>query len=260
MLKTDLKKVKENDKYKVDKQANGTPVKVSGDFRWYGGAGSILPNVEITTIFLGSNWSKNTNLITSVNQFFTDITTRTTYITNLSEYSADGLTIGAGKLVKTITIPDHLTSSLSDYYLQNRIKSLINARTLPTPNVNSLYFVFIDPSATVFMADGSQSSVDFLGYHGFLNTTPTSNYAIIPFPSDSDVSEMGLSTTIDAMTVISSHELGESITDSGASIGWYDMNNGEIGDICEGYYKTITVGSNTWAVQYLYSQINQDCQ
>jgi hypothetical protein len=43
----------------------------------------------------------------------------------------------------------------------------------------------------------------------------------------------------DAMTLTSSHELCESITDPVPGQGWYDDANGEIGDICAWQAKTV---------------------
>jgi len=47
----------------------------------------------------------------------------------------------------------------------------------------------------------------------------------------------------DSLTVTASHELCEAITDPVPGQGWYDDNNGEIGDICA--WTTKTVGQYT---------------
>jgi len=39
---------------------------------------------------------------------------------------------------------------------------------------------------------------------------------------------------------------------------WYDPNNGECGDICNGKTDYIVVGSNTWAVQPHYSKYDDE--
>ena len=43
----------------------------------------------------------------------------------------------------------------------------------------------------------------------------------------------------EALTGTSSHELAESITDPIPGQGWYDDNNGEIGDICAWHFKQV---------------------
>ena len=53
------------------------------------------------------------------------------------------------------------------------------------------------------------------------------------------------------------HEFIEAITDpevgfaqsDGPPLGWYDPNNGEIGDICNAQHGTITVNGVTYTVQ-----------
>jgi hypothetical protein len=48
---------------------------------------------------------------------------------------------------------------------------------------------------------------------------------IITAPSDETSADEG-------MTIVEGHEYGESVTDPNPPSGWYDNNNGEIGDIC----------------------------
>src|SRR5204863_8604392 len=42
-------------------------------------------------------------------------------------------------------------------------------------------------------------------------------------------------------------------------LGWYDANNGEIGDICQGNDGTITVNGVTWTVQQEWSNVAGGC-
>jgi hypothetical protein len=50
-----------------------------------------------------------------------------------------------------------------------------------------------------------------------------------------------------------SHEFAEVVTDPELN-AWYDSNGSENGDICNGNAGTITVSSNTWTVQRMYSK------
>lgn len=244
-----------NKKKNKQKMVEGTPV--SGSFAYYGGG--VIPSVEISTVFWGSGWSSQTTLIGKVNSFFTDLV-HSSYITQLVEYSADGNPIGNGRFIKSISVAEHLNPNVSDLFIQAKILSWFGNRSLGPADMNTLVCVFVDLGTTVWMSDGSASGVDFIGYHNALQVGGTViNYMVVPMPSSGIVSDMGLSTVQDAITVISSHEFAESITDPGFNLGWYDMNNGEIGDICEGGYKNITVGSNTWKVQYVFSQVHQTC-
>jgi len=58
----------------------------------------------------------------------------------------------------------------------------------------------------------------------------------------------GSLATFDALTSTSSHELSEAITDPIPGQGWYDQNNGEIGDICA--WKTKQVGNYTVQLEW----------
>jgi hypothetical protein len=54
-------------------------------------------------------------------------------------------------------------------------------------------------------------------------------------------------------TQVTSHEFAEMTTDPQLN-AWYDPQNGENVDICNGQSDTITVGTNTWTVQAIYSK------
>jgi hypothetical protein len=76
--------------------------------------------------------------------------------------------------------------------------------------------------------NGGASCVNFCGYHSDIDGKVF--YAVMPYP-DCSGCEGGLSV-IDALTATTSHELCEAITDPIPGQGWYDDQNGEIGDIC----------------------------
>ena len=59
---------------------------------------------------------------------------------------------------------------------------------------------------------------------------------------------MGSLAMFDAITSTSSHELCEAVTDPVPGEGWYDQNNGEIGDICA--WKTKQVGNYTVQLEW----------
>ena len=101
------------------------------------------------------------------------------------------------------------------------------------------------PSGSVVVQGGSSSCQDFCGYHD----TPDGQlfYGVVPFP-DCDGCLGGLAVE-QAVTQVSSHELCEAITDPIPGQGWYDDNNGGIGDICAWQSKTI----GEWTVQLEWS-------
>jgi hypothetical protein len=121
---------------------------------------------------------------------------------------------------------------------------------LPQPNANTLYFVYL-PSGVTVTQGGSSSCQAFCGYHDAINSQIF--YAVMPYPDCSGC--MTNLATFDALTATSSHELCEAITDPVPGSGWYDQNNGEIGDICA--WQTKQVGNYT--VQKEWSNSSNAC-
>ena len=75
----------------------------------------------------------------------------------------------------------------------------------------------------------------------------------MPYPNCSGCTG-GLSVE-DALTSTSSHELCEALTDAIRGQGWYDDQNGEIGDICA--WKTKKLGQ--WTVQLEWPNKQNQC-
>jgi hypothetical protein len=91
----------------------------------------------------------------------------------------------------------------------------------------------------------------FCGYHDSINSQIF--YAAMPYPGCGGC--LGGLADFDALTATSSHELCEAITDAVPGMGWYDDNNGEIGDICA--WKMKQVGGYT--VQQEWSNKANNC-
>jgi hypothetical protein len=122
--------------------------------------------------------------------------------------------------------------------IQSRIPTSRNSFTSrslqgPCPHrTDTIYFVFLPSGVTVGLG-GSSSCQNFCGYHDAIKGDIY--YAVMPYPSCKGC-QGGLST-LHALTATSSHEFSEAITDPVPGQGWYDDNNGEIGDICAWQFK-----------------------
>ncbi len=203
--------------------------------------GPLISQVEVFALYWGAAWGKSpgSDLQTKINQFFTDILS-SALIDQLSEYSVAGYSIGHG----TFTGSAHITtpspgSSVDDSAIQKMLEDQIaNNSALPQPGPNTLYFIFLATGTTVTQG-GSASCQAFCGYHDA--TTKNVFYAVMPYPDCQGCT--GSMDVFTALTVTSSHELCEAITDPLPGQGWYDDNNGEIGDIFA--WKTRKVGSYT---------------
>jgi hypothetical protein len=207
--------------------------------------GPLLTGVQVFTVFWGSAWQQaaNASVITKISQFFDFILT-SQLLDQLGEYSVAGQTIGHGSRIGTtvITSPDP-GASVDDSAIQQMLQQEINAGTLPAINSNTLYFVYL-PDGVQVVQGGSASCQAFCGYHDTFGSNVY--YAVMPFPGCSGCT--GGLAVFDALTSTSSHELCEAVTDPIPGQGWYDDNNGEIGDICA--WKTRTLGGYTIQLEW----------
>jgi len=207
--------------------------------------GPLLTAVQIYTIFWGSAWKQapNADLSNQINQYFDFILT-SQLMDQLAEYSVAGQAISHGSRIGTtvLTSPDP-AATVQDSDIQQMIQQQIDAGNFPATNSNTLYFVFL-PNGVQVLQGGSASCQDFCGYHDSFGNNVF--YAVMPYPGCSGCT--GGSAVFDALTSTTSHELCEAITDPVPGQGWYDDNNGEIGDICA--WKTRTLGAYTIQLEW----------
>jgi hypothetical protein len=207
--------------------------------------GPLLTSVQVFTIFWGATWNDapQNALVPKVNEFF-DFILGSQLLDQLAEYSVPNQTISHGVLIGTITLTTPAPGkTVDDSAIQNLIQQEISAGTLPASTPNTLYFLFLPPGVTVTQG-GSASCQVFCGYHDTINNSIF--YAVMPYPSCAGC--LGGAADFDALTSTTSHELCEAITDPVPGQGWYDDNNGEIGDICA--WQTRTLGGYTIQLEW----------
>jgi hypothetical protein len=198
--------------------------------------GPLLTNVEVFTVFWGTAWTgAQSQMAATINAFF-DFILASPLIDQLGEYSVPPYTIGQGKRIGTATIAKPaLHHTISDSAIQHMLQQEISTNAaFPKPGPNVLYFVYLQPGVAVVQGGGRSCQV-FCGYHDAINNTIF--YAVMPFANCGGC--LGNMSAQDALTSTSSHELCEAITDPIPGQGWYDQNNGEIGDICAWQTKKI---------------------
>jgi hypothetical protein len=224
----------------VDPAADAAAVAAVGPQLTYRN-GPLMSNVKVFTIFWGSAWQTGQlkTLAGNINNFFKFIVT-SPLIDQLAEYNAGGYTIGHGQLAGTATVTDiALRRSTSDTAIRLMLQREISTNMhVPMPDANTLYFVYLPPGIPVTQG-GARSCQAFCGYHD--NISGQLFYAVMPYPGCQGCTG-GLSV-MDSLTSTSSHELCEAITDPIPGQGWYDDQNGEIGDICA--WTTKKVGAYT---------------
>lgn len=207
--------------------------------------GPLLTAVQVFTTFWGSAWNQapNSDLMSNINAFF-DFILSSQLMDQLGEYSVAGQTIGHGSRVgSTVLTSPEPAASVQDSAIRSFLQAEINSGKLPATNANTLYFVYL-PQGVKVVDGGSASCKDFCGYHDTFGNNVY--YAVMPYPGCSGCT--GGLAALDALTSTSSHELCEAITDPIPGQGWYDDNNGEIGDICA--WKTRNLGNYTIQLEW----------
>ena len=239
------------------------------------GTGSYLPQVSSTATpsvasFYGDLLGANSGYISLLTQYNTTISGGTNQ------------TIGNGTFDGLFQITPSAAndgSTIDDTQIQAELLAQINAGHLPAPlldasgNVNTLYMIYFPPGKTITQG-GSSSCVagGFCAYHGTTSTTLNGKnllYGVLPDlqPPSGCSTGCGASSTFGNYTSVSSHELTEAITDADVGIAttfapplaWYDMANGEIGDICNGQQGSYTANGTTYTIQLEFSNAANNC-
>jgi len=220
--------------------------------------------------------------------FFGDLTgTNSGYVNLLTQYNTPASggtnqTIGNGTfdgLFQIVPSAANNGSTIDDSNIQAELLAQINAGHLPAPlldaagNVNTIYMIYFPPGKTITQG-GSSSCVGggFCAYHGTTSTTFNSShllYGVLPdMQAGSGCSSgCGTSSVFGNYTSVTSHELTEAITDADVGIAttfspplaWYDMTNGEIGDICNGQQGSYTANGTTYTIQLEFSNAANNC-
>ena len=209
--------------------------------------GTLLTAARVFTFFWGAAWQQDPQaaLVQQLNDFF-DYVLTSPLLDQLAEYSVQGMAIGHGSRTGTATVTDpQPAASVADADIQAFVQQQVQQ-----PDSGALYYVYLPPGVTVSL-DGSASCSNFCGYHSDIGGSLF--YAVMPYPDCSGC--VGGLSVVDALTSTSSHELCEAITDPVPGQGWYDDNNGEIGDICA--WQTKQLGG--YAVQLEWSNSSGAC-
>lgn len=228
--------------------------------------GVILPNVQVQPLFYGDQWYDNSSLYQETGQFggFLQYLVNSPYMDMLTKASYN---VGRGSYTPGQIQLASLNSNyfLEDSTIQSTLQTDIYNGALKPVTEDGLYVVYVEPNIAVQRSDGSSSLANTNGFAGYHATFQLSNgwiahYAVIPTPGGT-VGGAGNGSgnpslnTFDEMTLASSHEIAEAVTDPNVNfstpIGWYDdQRNGEIGDIVAGQ----TVYLNGYAVQKIADQ------
>ena len=210
--------------------------------------GPVLQQVQAQALYLGSDWATNStyNQQTGYLDGFVKTIVNSPFMDALG---GAGYGVGRGSASQGVIDPVVFNKSyyLTDGAIQSYVQQGISGGWLKAPNSNSLYVVYVEDNVAVKTSEGTSIS-NFYGYHtAFLGSGASGSpldihYAVIAYPGGINVPNPFLSTT-DSMTVTTSHELAEAVTDpdigtndptlisEGRTISWYDNTLDEVGDI-----------------------------
>jgi hypothetical protein len=242
--------------------------------------GAVITSPVVSTSYWGALWSDSAHQAAAVrlNEFVQDLV-KSNFMNVLSQYGVStGTGAGSGSFGQSSFV-GNAPNQLTDADIQNLIQSNINAGVIAEPpagNTTQVLIIFLDenteendPNLGVVLCEPSGDTA--FGYHNSF-TTAAGNpfyYGVIPALDDACIQnscggDPGCSlapglTQEQRRTQVSSHEFAEMVTDPSPPSGWYDQsdpNSGEVGDICNGQSDTITVSSNVWTVQRIYSKFD----
>src|SRR6478672_3450854 len=275
------------------RDANATPGPVgfaapAGAHLTYFG-GPIISNVQVIQVLYGSgsyNSQVAGNTSPTMGNFFADITS-TGLISLLQQYNTPvsggtGQTFGNGTfagLFQIVPSAGNNGSTITDTQIQSELLAQINAGHLPSPvldsqgNPNTLYMIYFPPGKTISQGGSNSCQAGgFCAYHGTTSSLLGGHnvlYGVLPdMQAGSGCSSgCGTSTVFGNYTSVTSHELVEAMTDADVGIAttfapplaWYDMVNGEIGDICNGQQGSYTANGTTYTVQLEFSNAANNC-
>src|SRR5579883_1359253 len=245
--------------------------------------GSVISRIQVVQVLYGGTQSAYASQVwatasPSLASFYAGVT-NSAYFDWLVEYDTPsaggtGQTIGRGAfLAQRHIVPSAANdgSVISDLQIEGEIAAQIAAGALPAPtsdaagNPNTVYMINFPRGKTITLGPlTSCTSGGFCAYHqSFASNGQTIVYGVLPDMGPTSACSLGCGANpveFNDQTAVASHELIEAVTDPVPTLGWYDPNNGEIGDICNQQQGTVVGGDGlTYVVQKEFSNLDDAC-
>jgi hypothetical protein len=249
----------------LSKSKRALPLAGSEGMQFNGG--NVIECAFVYPVFVGTKWQDNqiwAALAGDLQLFMSDIF-QSTYVSTLYQY---GFLAGSSPGSHFDGAP--ASSTLADADVAQIVANLKTQGIIPedpSPSGTSVTahvaMIYIDDTVSFNDPNLGGSCTALYGYH-FFNTTLLSApfyYGFVAPMTDACVAgdpNMMPVSQLDRLTRVTSHELGEMISDPDFPNGWFSQTSDEIGDICESTFGSVEVShpdgtTNTWAVQALYS-------
>ena len=252
--------------------------------------GPVISNVQVVQVLYGSG-SYNAQVAgtstPSMGNFYGDFLATSGYVSLMTQYNTPasggtGQTIGNGTfagLFQIVPAAGNNGSTITDAQIQSELLAQITAGHLPAPvldaggNPNTIYMIFFPPGKTISQGGSNSCQAGgFCAYHGTTSNLFNGQHVLYGIHPDMQAGSgcatgCGGSTTFNNYTSVTSHELIEAVTDAfvgiattfGPPLAWYDMTNGEIGDICNAQQGTFVANGTTYTVQLEFSNAANNC-
>jgi MYXO-CTERM domain-containing protein len=224
--------------------------------------GAVIENVKIVTVYWGMAAATDRK---NIDDAYLKMV-QGPFFDWLREYDAGGQKIRRGTFGGSVIDPAPPSKTVVDDQrdLVPHLAALIDAKTVPAPDDNTLYMVHF-PSSIVITMYGSSSCQEFCAYHSsFTHKGQVVRYAAMPDQNGGGCQNgCGVSSSkpVDSTSLTASHEVIEAVTDPDPGAGWYDTLDsnstycGEVGDICN----AIPGSANTAVIQKSWSNKQHAC-
>jgi hypothetical protein len=239
--------------------------------------GKVVSSAHVVQVLYGKGTYLSgitSNTAPSVSTFYQQVM-NSSYVDWLTEYDTASQKIGRGGFVKRVQIAPASTRdgrTITDLQIEQELSAQIGKGILPAPSANTIYMINFPKGKNINLGGTpSCQAGGFCAYHStFKRNGVEVYYGVIPDFSPGSGCDLGCggSTQFNNTTSVQSHELIETITDAevglatvvGPPLAWYDPNNGEIGDICNGQQGTFKGGDgHTYTIQLEWSNQRNAC-
>lgn len=231
--------------------------------------GAVLANPAIHNVYMDFSWDSDNPA--AINQAsidgFTTSLVNSSYFNSASQYGVGSASF-TGSNQAGILCPPPIIAGVTDFISISIWMQCMTAPSpipftgtisgVPAPDGNTVYAVYLPTGTTIF--DVASSCGSFAAYHFFGNTpvwqlvfTPlpvpllvpqTFAYTVVPMDcAIQEQSNLSLSSPLDGVSILGSHEIIEAATDPVILTGWIDnslagfnadiLKAGEASDICE---------------------------
>jgi hypothetical protein len=244
--------------------AVGGATSIAPGFVYHGGPVVKTPQVHVS--FWGDQWSTDKahqERAVRLVQFQKDLLA-SDFMNVLSQYG-----VGRGTFVSDFVVSG-ISGDLDGTKIESTLQHCIDTGQLPEPkDGQTCAMVFLQEGISV--NDGSitmcePTSDDAFGFHSYFVTAAGNPlyFAIIPAlddacirsscPGGDNACSLRLTQSQEErQTQVASHEFAEMMTDPRLN-AWFDQDQGENGDICNGESAAITISGRVWTVQRIYNK------